>query len=129
MREGVGGGGRASKGSNEVHTEHREGSRLRLTASGRSAKAPRSMAEPASLSGVFVALRVNPYGANTQGMAAQDVRPPGDKDRDGNIYEWDYLRGRVEKYNPRGNQHLGDFDHRTGKQISGPDVARRPVEP
>lgn len=60
---------------------------------------------------------------------------PGDgkrrrwKDQDGNIYEWDYLHGRVEKYNSRGNCHLGDFDHKTGRQISDPDPARRPVEP
>lgn len=51
------------------------------------------------------------------------------KDADGNIYEWDYLHGRVERWNPRGNRHLGDFDHRTGRQIGDPDPSRRPVEP
>lgn len=51
------------------------------------------------------------------------------KDDDGVIYEWDYLHGRIEKWNPRGNRHLGDFDHNTGRQIGAPDPARHPVEP
>lgn len=46
-----------------------------------------------------------------------------------NIYERDYLHGRVEKWNRRGDRHLGDFDHRTGRRIGAPDPARRPVEP
>lgn len=51
------------------------------------------------------------------------------KDAAGNIYEWDYLHGPVEKWNPRGNRHLGDFDHRTGRRIGIPDPARHKVEP
>ena len=51
------------------------------------------------------------------------------KDPAGNIYEWDYLHGLVEKWNPRGDRHLGDFDHRTGRQIGEADPSRRPVEP
>ena len=50
------------------------------------------------------------------------------KDDAGCIYEWDYLHGRVEKWSPRGDRHLGDFDHKTGRQISGPDPTKRPVE-
>jgi hypothetical protein len=51
------------------------------------------------------------------------------KDAAGNIYEWDYLHGRVEKWNRRGDRHLGDFDHQTGRRIGAPDPARRPVDP
>jgi hypothetical protein len=51
------------------------------------------------------------------------------KDDDGRIYEWDYLHGRVEVWNSRGTQHMGDFSHIDGRQISPADPARRPVEP
>lgn len=37
------------------------------------------------------------------------------KDADGNIYEWDYRHGRLEKYNNRGN-HQGEYDPDTGQQ-------------
>jgi hypothetical protein len=39
------------------------------------------------------------------------------KDKDGNIYEWDYQHGEVEKYNPD-----------TGEQTKPPDP-KREVEP
>ena len=37
------------------------------------------------------------------------------KDREGNIYEWDFQHGAVEKYNKRG-KHLDEFNHITGEQ-------------
>ncbi|MGN0728450.1 colicin E3/pyocin S6 family cytotoxin [Treponema sp.] len=49
------------------------------------------------------------------------------KDSDGNIYEWDYQHGDVEKYNKRG-KHIGSFDPNTGKQTK-PPVKGREVEP
>jgi hypothetical protein len=49
------------------------------------------------------------------------------KDRDGNIYEWDFQHGAIEKYNKRG-KHLGEFDHITGEQNKSPDNTRT-VEP
>lgn len=49
------------------------------------------------------------------------------KDPAGNIYEWDSLHGRVEKYNQRGI-HLGEFDAKTGQQTGSEDSTRR-VEP
>jgi RHS repeat-associated protein len=49
------------------------------------------------------------------------------KDSDGNIYEWDYQHGTVEKYNRRG-RHQGEFDAATGRQTKSPD-ATRDVEP
>ncbi|WP_298977398.1 colicin E3/pyocin S6 family cytotoxin, partial [uncultured Campylobacter sp.] len=36
------------------------------------------------------------------------------KDKKGNIYEWDYRHGGLEKYDKQG-WHLGQFDHITGK--------------
>jgi hypothetical protein len=51
------------------------------------------------------------------------------KDGEGRIYEWDYLHGTVEVWNPRGDRHLGDFDYISGRQVGPPDGARRPVEP
>ncbi|MGH8601261.1 MAG: colicin E3/pyocin S6 family cytotoxin [Gammaproteobacteria bacterium] len=49
------------------------------------------------------------------------------RDSDGNIYEWDFQHGAVEKYNKRG-KHLGEFNHITGEQTKSPDNARK-VEP
>jgi Cytotoxic len=49
------------------------------------------------------------------------------KDSDGNIYEWDYENGRVEKYNRRG-RHLGEFDPNTGEQTK-PAKPGRTTEP
>lgn len=49
------------------------------------------------------------------------------KDSKGNIYEWDYQHGKVEKYNKRG-KHLGEFDPNTGKQTKPPNPDYR-VEP
>lgn len=49
------------------------------------------------------------------------------KDREGNIYEWDFQHGAIEKYNKRG-KHLGEFNHITGEQTKSPNSART-VEP
>lgn len=49
------------------------------------------------------------------------------KDAAGNIYEWDYLHGTVEKFGARG-RHLGEYDPDTGEQISDADP-NRTVEP
>lgn len=49
------------------------------------------------------------------------------KDNDGNIYEWDYQHGKVEKYNRQG-KHLGEWDPKTNKQSKPADTTRR-VEP
>lgn len=49
------------------------------------------------------------------------------KDKKGNIYEWDYKKGTVEKYNKRG-KHQGEYDPNTGGQISGANKTRS-VEP
>jgi len=49
------------------------------------------------------------------------------KDREGNIYEWDFQHGAIEKYNKRG-KHLGEFNHITGEKTKSPNSART-VEP
>ncbi|BAS68022.1 colicin E3/pyocin S6 family cytotoxin [Bathymodiolus septemdierum thioautotrophic gill symbiont] len=49
------------------------------------------------------------------------------KDKKGNIYEWDYRHGTLEKYNKRG-KHLGEYDPNTGKQLKSADKTRK-VEP
>ncbi|MBE9215413.1 hypothetical protein IQ247_22570 [Plectonema cf. radiosum LEGE 06105] len=49
------------------------------------------------------------------------------KDPKGNIYEWDYKSGKVEKYDKRGN-HQGEFDPEEGTQTKKPDRTRK-IEP
>ena len=49
------------------------------------------------------------------------------KDADGNIYEWDYQHGGLEKYDKRGN-HQGEYDPNTGQQTK-PRNPKRSVEP
>lgn len=49
------------------------------------------------------------------------------KDAGGNIYEWDYQHGTVEKYDSRG-RHQGEFDPNSGEQTKPRDPNRR-VEP
>ncbi len=49
------------------------------------------------------------------------------KDADGNLYEWDYQHGRLEKYTKRG-RHLGEFDPETGLQTKLADPSRS-IEP
>jgi hypothetical protein len=48
-------------------------------------------------------------------------------DRAGNIYEWDFQHGTVERYNSRGI-HTGEFDPKSGRRISDAVPGRR-VEP
>jgi Cytotoxic len=49
------------------------------------------------------------------------------KDKENNIYEWDYQHGSVEKYD-RGGRHLGEFHPETGLLLKPADPNRR-VEP
>ena len=49
------------------------------------------------------------------------------KDKDGNIYEWDYLHGELEKYDKHG-KHLGSVDPKTGEQLKPAEKGRK-VEP
>jgi len=49
------------------------------------------------------------------------------KDADGNIYEWDYQHGKLEKYDRRG-KHQGEYDPTTGQQTKPRDPKRK-VEP
>ncbi len=46
-------------------------------------------------------------------------------DDDGNIYEWDYQHGAVEKYSKKG-VHQGEYDPNTGQQTKPPDTKRSP---
>jgi Cytotoxic len=49
-------------------------------------------------------------------------------DGKGRINEWDYRKGEVEIYDPRGKNHKGGFDPDTGEQTTPPDKGRN-VEP
>ncbi len=40
------------------------------------------------------------------------------------IYEWDSRHGLIEKYDKRG-KHLGEYDHKTGRQIKPSDPGRK----
>lgn len=48
-------------------------------------------------------------------------------DKDGNIIEWDYQHGRVEKFDPKG-KHLGEFNPNDGAQTK-PKAPGRTVTP
>ena len=50
------------------------------------------------------------------------------KDSEGQIFEWDYKKGTVERYDRTGQRHLGDFDPANGERVSRPSK-RRKVEP
>lgn len=73
---------------------------------------------PKELPGCFGAERVRPKTPFAGGLRARW------KAADGTIYEWDYLHGRVEKYDKRGN-HQGEYDASTGSQITEPDSNKR----
>ena len=45
------------------------------------------------------------------------------KDKKGEIYEWDSMHGRLEKYNKRG-KHQGEFDPKTGRQTKPRDPSK-----
>ncbi|MDI9925383.1 colicin E3/pyocin S6 family cytotoxin [Rhodococcus sp. IEGM 1341] len=46
-------------------------------------------------------------------------------DNRGNILEWDYQHGALEKYTKNG-KHLGEFDPVTGDMTKGPVPGRKP---
>ena len=48
------------------------------------------------------------------------------KDHRGNIYEWDYQHGTIEKYNRRGI-HLGEFNPDTGQMLKSANRSRSVV--
>ena len=48
-------------------------------------------------------------------------------DEKGNIYEWDFQHGRMEKYTSRG-KHLGEIDPETGEETKPADPSRS-IEP
>ena len=79
---------------------------------------------PKDLPGIPDAKRVKEKTPKQGGFSGKRRRW---KDSDGNIYEWDYQHGDVEKYNKRG-KHQGSFDPNTGKQTK-PPVKGREVEP
>ncbi len=45
-------------------------------------------------------------------------------DEKGNIYEWDYQHGALEKYDKTGKKHLGEYDPQSGKQTKPPKPGR-----
>jgi hypothetical protein len=50
------------------------------------------------------------------------------KDGKKRIYEWDYKKGTVERYDKTGQRHLGEYDGECGKRV-GPPHPRRKVAP
>ncbi|WP_063713310.1 colicin E3/pyocin S6 family cytotoxin [Nocardia tenerifensis] len=47
------------------------------------------------------------------------------EDSDGNLYEWDYQHGAMEKYSKNG-KHLGEYDANSGEQNKPPEAGRKP---
>lgn len=76
---------------------------------------------PRNLAAFPLAKRVRPKTPYPGGMR------PRWQDVNGELLEWDFRHGRVERYNPRG-RHLGEFDPESGEQLSPADPARK-VEP
>jgi hypothetical protein len=46
-------------------------------------------------------------------------------DKDGNIYDWDSQHGKVEKFDPSGKTHLGEYDPVTGEKTKPADPSRK----
>ncbi|MHA3735189.1 S-type pyocin domain-containing protein [Pseudomonas sp. Eth.TT006] len=44
------------------------------------------------------------------------------------IYEWDFLHGELEVYRASDGNHLGSYDHRTGKQLDPPKGKKRSIK-
>ncbi len=61
----------------------------------------------------------------TQTRAIRPGRRKRWVDDEGNIYEWDYQHGAVEKYSKKG-KHLGEYDAETGTQNKPGDSTRKP---
>ncbi len=76
---------------------------------------------PRTLNGFPQAVRVKPKTPYGGGLR------PRWRDGNGDLLEWDFRHGRVERYNARGD-HLGEFDHQSGVQLSPPDPGRK-VQP
>lgn len=98
------------------------------------AKRAEKQAERAGKAFVPAPKKLNPKAfPGTRRVAEKTSRQGGGslrrrwKDGKGNIYEWDYQHGAVEKYNKRG-RHLGEYDPRTGEQTKPADPSRH-VDP
>lgn len=66
---------------------------------------------PRDLIGFPRAIRVRPKTAYGSGLR------PRWRDANGDLLEWDFRHGRVERYNSRG-EHQGEFDHQSGTLLS-----------
>lgn len=62
------------------------------------------------------------------GMGKGKVRARWIDPDSGDILEWDYKHGRIERHNDRG-KHLGEFDPDTGKQTKPAKPDRPPITP
>lgn len=76
---------------------------------------------PDSLPGVPDAKPAKPKTPKQGGNSGKRKRW---KDSKGNIYEWDYQHGDVEKYDKRG-KYKGSIDPKTGEQTKPPVKGRR----
>lgn len=101
--------------------EDRSNSAGHTTGSGNAARG-QPVTPPDDLPGFPNATRVKGKTLYRAGKVRRRWKAP-----DGTILEWDYLHGRVEKYNSQG-KHLGEYDPATGKQLGGADPSRQ-VEP
>ncbi len=76
--------------------------------------------------------KVLPGFPNAVNVKPKTHRPGGGlrnrwKDVNGDILEWDYRHGAVERYDPQG-RHLGEYDADTGVCLK-PPVSTRRIEP
>ncbi|MEX0551636.1 colicin-like bacteriocin tRNase domain-containing protein [Raoultella terrigena] len=71
-------------------------------------------------------LKKGPKKTPKQGGGGRRDRWIGDKGR--KIYEWDSQHGELEGYRASDGEHIGAFDPKTGKQISGPDPKGRNIK-
>lgn len=71
-------------------------------------------------------LKKGPKKTPKQGGGGRRERWIGDKGR--KIYEWDSQHGELEGYRASDGEHIGAFDPKTGKQISGPDPKGRNIK-
>ncbi len=71
-------------------------------------------------------LRPAPKKTPKQNGGGKRARWIGDNGK--TIYEWDSQHGELEGYRASDGKHIGSFDHKTGKELKGPDPKGRNIK-
>ena len=67
---------------------------------------------------------LKPEKAKTPVQGGGKLRPRRENEK-GEIFEWDFKKGTLEKYSKNGKVHLGEWDYKTGKEVGKAVKGRR----